>query len=289
MPGRNGTAITAIVCHWMDGTIAMADQVFNTPGHQTSATYGVANDVVHQYVKEEDTAYHAGNWGWNLKSIGIEHEGSPDAPITDKTYQTSARLISDIASRYGIPLDRDHIKMHREIIATQCPGTLDIDRLIAMVKNPTAQGGATDMNPRQLVESLYDLLVGARPAEDVLASKAQYVADNGPQQVIKDLIDAGSRYMSQHRALSTYQQARIDAGSRYPDGSVYDANTFADDRLNGGNTFQEVIHGDMAYYLAQDQHLQDLLSKDTPAALSPDDQQDLAFAKTLRSYMKGLK
>jgi len=160
--------------------------------------------------------------------------------------------------------------------------------------NPTpylqdAQGGADDMNPRQLVESLYDLLVGSRPSEEVLAAKAQYVADNGPQQVVKDLIDAGSRYMSQRRALSTYQQARVDAGSRYPDGSIYNPDTFAEDRLNGGGNFQSVIEGDVAYYIAQDQHLQDLLSKDVPAPLSPDDQEDLAFGKTVRSYMKGLK
>ncbi len=35
-------------------------------------------------------------------------------------------------------MDRKHIKGHNEISATQCPGTLDIDRLIKMAKTENA-------------------------------------------------------------------------------------------------------------------------------------------------------
>lgn len=145
------------------------------------------------------------------------------------------------------------------------------------------------MNPRDLVIHLYDTLTGSHPGDDILDQKAQYIKENGPDQVIKDIVEINPRYLSQHKALATYQQARVDAGSRYPDGSIYDPDTFADDRLNGGASFQSVIHGDMQWYISQEKIAQELLGKDVPAPLSPDDQQDLAFGKTVRSYMKGLK
>lgn len=131
--GRQGKKIDRIVCHWIVGKLAAADAVFSKPG--TSAHYAVGNDNIHQYVKEEDTAYHAGNWDMNLRSIGIEHEGGPTLPISEKTYETSAKLIAEIANRWNIPLDREHILEHRQIKATQCPGTLDVNKLITLAKN----------------------------------------------------------------------------------------------------------------------------------------------------------
>jgi hypothetical protein len=43
-------------------------------------------------------------------------------------------LVADICRRYNIPLDREHIRLHNEYRATQCPGSLDVDRIIELAK-----------------------------------------------------------------------------------------------------------------------------------------------------------
>ena len=132
----NRVKIDRIVIHWIAGTLAAADAVFAQPGG-TSAHYGIEDDKIHQYIQENRVAYHAGNYTMNQRSVGIEHSAFFDRPASDKTYQNSGRLIAEIAKRHGIPLDRAHIIKHSEVIPTQCPGTVDIDKLIAIAK----QGG----------------------------------------------------------------------------------------------------------------------------------------------------
>lgn len=144
---RQGTTIDAIVCHWIVGHQAAADATFQDPNRIASATYSVEDDSVHMHVREKDTAFANGNWGWNLRAISIEHAGGPDIPITDATYETSATLIADIARRYGIPLDRDHVKRHQEVSdsPTSCPGALDVDRLVARAKQLQTSGGTDEV------------------------------------------------------------------------------------------------------------------------------------------------
>lgn len=136
MVGRSGQKIEYIVCHWIVGSLASADATFQNKDRIASATYGVGGKAVHQYVRDEDTAYANGNWQSNLRSISIEHEGGPNLPISDATYETSAQLIAEKSKQYNIPLDRAHIRKHNEVSdkATQCPGTLDLDRLINRAK-----------------------------------------------------------------------------------------------------------------------------------------------------------
>src|SRR3990167_6238467 len=136
--GRQNEKITKICLHWIVGKLSAADAVFNNPDRQVSAHFGIGHTEVHQYVREEDTAYHAGNFTVNKQSIGIEHEGGPDLPISEDTHKTSIELVTDICRRYNIPADRQHILKHSEIKATQCPGTLDIDRIVREVQKRLA-------------------------------------------------------------------------------------------------------------------------------------------------------
>lgn len=129
--GRQGVNIDRIYIHWMVGTLASTDAVFQNTSIGTSAHYGIENGNVHQYVAEQNTAYHAGTWSENLRSIGIEHSAAPGRDATPQTLETSAQLIADICRRRGIPCDRAHIRKHSENIATQCPGTIPIDWLVA--------------------------------------------------------------------------------------------------------------------------------------------------------------
>ncbi|WP_328974758.1 peptidoglycan recognition family protein [Streptomyces canus] len=71
-----------------------------------------------QHVKAKDVAWHAGNWYINAKSIGLEHEGflaNPDAWYTEAMYRSSARLVTYLSAKYGIPLDRQHILGHDNV------------------------------------------------------------------------------------------------------------------------------------------------------------------------------
>jgi N-acetylmuramoyl-L-alanine amidase len=135
------------VVHTTDGTYDSAASWFANPRSGVSAHYLVGLDGrVAQLVDEADTAHHAGRIrdptaslvdepNPNLYTIGIEFEdgGYPlgvDRP--DAQYAAGAALISGIAARWGIPLDRDHVIGHREVFAAKdCPGNLDVQRLVS--------------------------------------------------------------------------------------------------------------------------------------------------------------
>ena len=133
MPGRNGMQIRMIVDHWVGiGSFADAAAWFRNPASGVSAHYLIrADGVFGQLVHDENTAYHAGDWAVNIKSIGIEHETTPDLAPTDALYQASADLHRMLAEKYGFPLIVGQtVKPHRAIVPTQCPGTLDLDRIV---------------------------------------------------------------------------------------------------------------------------------------------------------------
>lgn len=130
--GRQGNPVSLIIDHWTTGSLTSALQHFKTQGTQVSAHYIVGLDGrIVQVVQETDTAYQAGNFQVNLNSIGIEHEAGPVLPPTDKLYAASAWLHRQIADRYHIALETGvTVKRHNQIVATTCPGTLDVARLV---------------------------------------------------------------------------------------------------------------------------------------------------------------
>lgn len=114
--------IDRVVIHVTQESYTDTLGIFRNPAKQVSAHYVVrsADGHVAQCVREADVAWHAGNWGYNTRSVGIEHEGWVDKPayFTDALYEMSAVLTADVCERYGIPRDRKHIIGHYEV-----PGT----------------------------------------------------------------------------------------------------------------------------------------------------------------------
>ena len=108
-----------VVIHVTQETYADTLAIFRDPQKQVSAHYVVrsADGHVAQCVREADVGWHAGNWDYNTRSIGIEHEGWVDRPdyFTDALYEQSARLTAAICANYGIPKDREHIIGHYEV------------------------------------------------------------------------------------------------------------------------------------------------------------------------------
>ncbi|WP_338703036.1 peptidoglycan recognition family protein [Streptomyces sp. Q6] len=114
--------IDYVIIHVTQETYANTLAIFQNPAKKVSAHYVVrsADGHVAQMVREKNIAWHAGNWDYNTRSIGIEHEGWIDQPqyFTNAMYEQSAALTASICARYGIPMDREHILGHVEV-----PGT----------------------------------------------------------------------------------------------------------------------------------------------------------------------
>lgn len=145
---NNRTKIDRIIIHHNATTNdAVARSTwYVSSGHGTSAHYQVTPNKIWGCVGEESVAYHAGNYPMNQRSIGIEHlnnTGAPTWTIAEETYQNSAKLIADIATRYNIPIDRAHILKHGEVSQTACPGGINIDRLVSLAKQYQSNGAPT--------------------------------------------------------------------------------------------------------------------------------------------------
>ena len=115
--------INRIVVHVVQGSYSSAVNWFQDSRAGVSAHYTVSKGGrIAQSVRHEDVAYHAGHWGTNTHSIGIEHEGYVDNPdwFTGKMYRASARLAAYAVKRHRIPIDRRHIIGHHQVLG--CPG-----------------------------------------------------------------------------------------------------------------------------------------------------------------------
>ncbi|MBO1332938.1 N-acetylmuramoyl-L-alanine amidase [Streptomyces sp. VRA16 Mangrove soil] len=112
----NDQSIDYIVIHdteatWEETLKLVQDKTYLAWHYSLRSTDG----HIVQSVKAKDVGWHAGNWYVNAKSIGLEHEGflaQPDAWYTEEMYRSSARLVSYLAKKYDIPLNRQHILGH---------------------------------------------------------------------------------------------------------------------------------------------------------------------------------
>lgn len=136
--GRSGYKPECIVIHVMAGSLTGTDSWFANPTSQVSTHYGIGfNGEIHQYVEEEDVAWGNGrvsnptyslykpNVNPNLYTISIEHEGQDLSKGTPEMIEASAKLVREIATRWNIPINRDHIIGHYQIFDKKpfCPAT----------------------------------------------------------------------------------------------------------------------------------------------------------------------
>src|SRR3989442_7439278 len=110
--------VDMIVIHDTEGAYADAIAQFQDPNRAGSAHYVISQQgQITQMVLEKDIAWHAGNWDYNTRAIGIEHEGFAyvSGSFTTAEYRASEQLIASICSRWGVPLDRQHVNGHAEV------------------------------------------------------------------------------------------------------------------------------------------------------------------------------
>ncbi|MET7451336.1 N-acetylmuramoyl-L-alanine amidase [Streptomyces sp. NPDC005574] len=116
----NGIRIDSIVIHDTESSYASAIATFQNPGG-SSAHYVMrsSDGAVTQMVPTKDLAFHAGNYSTNMHSVGIEHEGYATHGATwytEAQYEATAELVKYLSGRFGIPLDRQHVIGHDNVV-----------------------------------------------------------------------------------------------------------------------------------------------------------------------------
>ena len=125
-PGRAGKSISCVVLHYNDGDLSI-DGCYDTwLTREASAHYQVQSDgLVGQLVWDGDTAWHAGNWDANCRSIGIEHANRGDS-LTDECIESGSHLVAALCLYYklGRPQWGVNVFPHNHFSSTDCPGPL---------------------------------------------------------------------------------------------------------------------------------------------------------------------
>ena len=171
---RDGQDIRYIVIHTTEVSYEGTIRIFSDPSRSASAHYLIrsSDGRVTKFVSPRHVAWHAGNWDYNMHSVGIEHEAysaEGHAWFTDELYASSAALVRHLARRYNVPLDREHIIGHDEVPGlTQArqpamhwdPGPYwNWDRFMRMVRGeseaPARRADQPDTGPDATVISLH--------------------------------------------------------------------------------------------------------------------------------------
>lgn len=138
-----------IIIHVTQGSWSSALNWFQNPSAGVSAHFTIrsSDGAVGQSLSELNIGYHAANWTYNQRSIGIEHEGYVGNPawFTDAMYRSSARLTASLCDRYDIPVNRYNIFGHNEVPGathTDPGGYWDWARYMGYVKQYSDRGGS---------------------------------------------------------------------------------------------------------------------------------------------------
>jgi hypothetical protein len=164
----NSNAHCAIVIHKTGGDATPA-AVYSTflasgrlpdtdPRHKRSSHYAVGQDgTIWQFVPEAKGAgangipdssaepfwdpYRHDYGNLNLCTLSVEHcdpMGDNSTPLTPEQKKASFQLVAHLASKYSIPYT--HIKPHKSICATACPGNYPMEELQQFIQT----GGKED-------------------------------------------------------------------------------------------------------------------------------------------------
>lgn len=149
-----GTPAVGITFHWFGAnakgytsTLSEIDAYFgstqgkplkNGRGTGTSSTYGVgATGAISQYVKEEAYHHADGDAFANGNRIAIEIEAGPNKPMSEAAYSAVIKLAADVAKRnnmgklvLGTDKNKSNALGHSSVVATQCPGSVDMQRIV---------------------------------------------------------------------------------------------------------------------------------------------------------------
>jgi N-acetyl-anhydromuramyl-L-alanine amidase AmpD len=117
--GRGGKVVDRFIIHDTEGGFQASLDWLTRPNSQNSAHYimDAAGSKIVQMVKLSDTAWHCGNYDWNQRSIGVEHEGyQAQGNFQDSMYRTSAKLLAYLCKQYNlVPEYKKTIFAHNDV------------------------------------------------------------------------------------------------------------------------------------------------------------------------------
>lgn len=187
--GRQGNSVNKIVIHHMATTdYDSVPGIWNS--RQASAHYGIGQDgQIRAYVDEDNTAWHAGDWGTNLTSIGIEHANvnlAPNYDIAQATIEASAKLVADIAKRYGFGqvVPYKNLFPHSQFTSTACPGQLKgkLQEIADRANAINSSGGYVDIQTIDTRQGADDTLTSAiakfKAGGDRFVLQGPFINDN---------------------------------------------------------------------------------------------------------------
>lgn len=184
----DGNSIDYVIIHTTQGSYSGTISWFQNPSAQVSAHYVIrsSDGQITQMVQNKDIAWHAGNWNYNVHSIGIEHEGyvSDPAWYTDAMYRSSANLTRWLCDRYGIPKTRSRIIAHSEVPgATHTdPGPYwDWNYYMSLVNGSTSSEIVVDNNSGRVTASSNwqsSSYSGDKYGSDYLFANPQAISDS---------------------------------------------------------------------------------------------------------------
>lgn len=143
--GRDGRKVDLIILHTTEGGYEgslnwlRGRPYSSNSGSSTHYLMDANGGRLVQLVREADTAWTAGNWEYNQRSINIEQEGyAARGGFSDALYHACAALVARIAARHGIPIDRSHVIGHADVPNQSHwdPGPhYDIDRVVRLARS----------------------------------------------------------------------------------------------------------------------------------------------------------
>lgn len=124
-----------IVHHAATTSLATILGLFQPGGRTVSANYALGNDgTLILAVDEDRRAWTSSSAHWDGRAVTIEVANAIAGgayPVSDAAFDKLARLIADVATRYGFPINDETILTHQELwiryrasYATSCPGDL---------------------------------------------------------------------------------------------------------------------------------------------------------------------
>lgn len=143
--GRGGASIEGMEVHHAATTSDSALISAVMGAREVSSNYGILRDgTLVQFVDERNRAWTSGSGYDDRRLVTVEvvnEGGEPDWRWSDAAFDMAARLIADVATRYGFPIDRDHVIPHRDLNArwgrsysTRCPGEWLLARYDALLE-----------------------------------------------------------------------------------------------------------------------------------------------------------
>ncbi len=154
--GRDGRKLDRIVLHHWGSRGQRFWGIINWfckwNTYKTSCHYVVGEGKVAQIVNDSDTSYHAGNWDWNCKAIGLEC--MPEKHERD--LHLTAKLVAFLWKRYGkLP-----VYEHRDIVSTSCPGIWSASEVTRLAEK-YYKGSTIKTSKTKTVKDFFKVQLGA--------------------------------------------------------------------------------------------------------------------------------